>query len=455
MPVTDPVTQFRSDRVTELGALVNACADESREIDTEYPAIIARMREIHFFAEDLSAMTTHLRDIALRNNLLYWARRSPTAALDDLPWGRVNAAAEQLLNEPQLYQRDWSAGPIDLQYREVITGWIDLGDCARRARADSARSDYIDDVQLFVGATNVLRFGAVEIFKALKWRGEHLIEDIFQTILERPDVNLDMFPAALTYFGSEGVMVLNQLATENQGLYEALLRFADQGLFDDENRIETPAAGPAPAAGPPTASPTAGTGVAVQGRSIPSMAKGSNLSLSQRVAHLGSVVVTLGWAERSATGATFDLDASAIACGQDKRVISDEYFVFYNNKSSPEGTIVHSGDNRTGGGSGEVINVDLAATPEPITNVYFSVSIHESDHSGTTFGQVRDAFINVADAATGADLARFDLTEDASTETAMVFGELYRRGAEWKFRAIGQGYASGLAGIARDYGIDV
>lgn len=102
-----------------------------------------------------------------------------------------------------------------------------------------------------------------------------------------------------------------------------------------------------------------------------------------------------------------------------------------------------------------MINVDLAATPPTITNIFFPVSIYDGDTRAQSFGQVRNAYIRVVDRANGTELARYDLSEDASTETAMVFGELYRSGTEWKFRAIGQGYASGLAGIARDYGVSV
>ncbi|MFD6157579.1 TerD family protein [Nocardia sp. NPDC060256] len=187
------------------------------------------------------------------------------------------------------------------------------------------------------------------------------------------------------------------------------------------------------------------------------LAKGGNVSLSKQAPNLTAVAVGLGWDARGTTGADFDLDASALATGPDRKVLSDGHFVFYNNLRSPEGSIEHTGDNLTGEGEGddEVINVDLAATPPTITNIFFPVSIHEADTRQQSFGQVRNAYIRVVDRATGAELTRYDLTEDASTETAMVFGELYRHGNEWKFRAVGQGYASGLGGIARDYGVNV
>ncbi len=188
-----------------------------------------------------------------------------------------------------------------------------------------------------------------------------------------------------------------------------------------------------------------------------SLSKGGNVSLTKEAPNLTAVAVGLGWDVRTTTGTDFDLDASAIACGEDKRVLSDKHFIFFNNLESPEKTIVHQGDNLTGEGEGddEVIHIDLAATPPTITNIYFPVSIYDADNRSQSFGQVQNAYIRVVDRATGKELARYDLSEDASTETAMVFGELYRNGAEWKFRAIGQGYASGLKGIATDYGVNV
>jgi tellurium resistance protein TerD len=138
-------------------------------------------------------------------------------------------------------------------------------------------------------------------------------------------------------------------------------------------------------------------------------------------------------------------------------VLSDQYFIFFNQKRSPEGAIEHRGDNRDGegGGDDEVIAIDLNLAPTALDKVVFLASIYEAETNGVTFGQVRNAFIRVVNAADQTELARYDLTEDASIETAMVFGELYRHGAEWKFRAIGQGYSSGLAGIAKDYGVNL
>jgi tellurium resistance protein TerD len=131
--------------------------------------------------------------------------------------------------------------------------------------------------------------------------------------------------------------------------------------------------------------------------------------------------------------------------------------VFFNNLASPDGTVQHTGDNLTGAGEGddEVITVNLAGLPAGSDKVVFLVSIYDADGRKQSFGQVQNAFIRVVNQADNAELARYDLSEDYSTETALVFGELYRSGDEWKFRAVGQGYTSGLAGIAADYGVTV
>ncbi|MFE6921210.1 TerD family protein [Nocardia sp. NPDC057663] len=188
-----------------------------------------------------------------------------------------------------------------------------------------------------------------------------------------------------------------------------------------------------------------------------SLSKGGNVSLTKAAPNLTAVAVGLGWDLRTTTGTDFDLDASAIGLGADKKVVSSGHFVFFNNLKSPEGAIEHAGDNRTGEGEGddEAINVDLANTPATIESIVFPVSIYDGANRSQSFGQVRNAYIRVVDRSNGEELARYDLSEDASTETAMVFGELYRNGAEWKFRAIGQGYASGLEGIARDFGVNL
>ncbi len=188
-----------------------------------------------------------------------------------------------------------------------------------------------------------------------------------------------------------------------------------------------------------------------------SLTKGGNVSLSKEAPGLTAVVVGLGWDARTTTGTDFDLDASAIMLKADGKVLSDSHFIFFNNKTSPDGSVEHTGDNLTGEGDGddEAIKVDLAAVPVEVDKIVFPVSVYEGQSRGQSFGQVRNSFIRVVNQSGGTEIARFDLTEEASTETAMVFGELYRNGAEWKFRAVGQGYSSGLTGIARDYGVSV
>ena len=190
-----------------------------------------------------------------------------------------------------------------------------------------------------------------------------------------------------------------------------------------------------------------------------SLAKGGNISLTKEAgaAGLARVTVGLGWDARTTTGEAFDLDASAILCDADGKARSDKDFVFYGNLASGDGTVTHLGDERTGetAGDDEQIKVDLAGAAADVARVVFSASIYEAEQRGQSFGQVRKAYIRVVNEADGSELARYDLSEDASTEAAMVFGELYRHSGEWKFRAVGQGYQSGLRGIATDYGLNV
>ena len=188
-----------------------------------------------------------------------------------------------------------------------------------------------------------------------------------------------------------------------------------------------------------------------------SLSKGGNVSLSKEAPGLTAVNVGLGWDARTTSGTDFDLDASALLVDQSNKILSDQYFVFFNNLRSPDGSVEHTGDNLTGEGEGddEMIKVNLAGVPAEVDKIVFAVSIYDAESRSQSFGQVRNAFIRVVNQAGGAEIARYDLSEDASTETAMIFGEVYRNAAEWKFRAVGQGYSNGLAGIARDFGVNV
>jgi tellurium resistance protein TerD len=188
-----------------------------------------------------------------------------------------------------------------------------------------------------------------------------------------------------------------------------------------------------------------------------SLSKGGNVSLTKEAPGLTAVLVGLGWDARVSSGADFDLDASALMVAASGKILSDGHFVFFNNLNSPDGSVQHMGDNLVGGGGGddEQIKVNLAAVPTDADKIVVTVSIYDADARSQNFGQVRNAYIRVVNQADNAELTRFDLTEDASNETAMIFGELYRNSGEWKFRAVGQGYSTGLAGIARDFGVNV
>jgi tellurium resistance protein TerD len=188
-----------------------------------------------------------------------------------------------------------------------------------------------------------------------------------------------------------------------------------------------------------------------------SLSKGGNVSLTKQAPGLTAALVGLGWDARTTSGADFDLDASALLVNTGGKVLSDQHFVFFNNLTSPDGSVEHTGDNLTGEGEGddEAIKVDLARVPADVDKIVFTVSIYDAENRRQSFGQVRNAFIRVVNQADGVEITRYDLSEDASTETAMIFGEVYRNGPEWKFRAVGQGYESGLAGIARDFGVNV
>jgi tellurium resistance protein TerD len=188
-----------------------------------------------------------------------------------------------------------------------------------------------------------------------------------------------------------------------------------------------------------------------------SLSKGGNVSLSKEAPGLRAVLVGLGWDVRTTSGADFDLDASALMLGSSGKILSDSHFIFFNNLKSPDGSVEHTGDNLTGEGEGddEVIKVNLAEVPGDVDKIVVAVSIYDAEPRGQSFGQVRNAFIRVVNQADDREITRYDLSEDASTETAMLFGELYRNGAEWKFRAVGQGYSTGLRGIAQDFGVNV
>ncbi len=188
-----------------------------------------------------------------------------------------------------------------------------------------------------------------------------------------------------------------------------------------------------------------------------SLKKGENTNLSHTAPGMTKMTVGLGWDARATNGTDFDLDACAFLLTEAGKVRSDADFVFYNQKEGGNGSVVYGGDNRTGNGDGddETIIVDLSNVPANVTKIAVTVTIHEAQARGQNFGQVNNAFIRCIDAATGEEHARFDLSEDFSIETAVVFGEIYRHSGSWKFKAVGQGYSGGLQQMCSAYGINL
>ncbi len=187
-----------------------------------------------------------------------------------------------------------------------------------------------------------------------------------------------------------------------------------------------------------------------------SLSKGGNVSLSKTDPSMKNLHVGLGWDIRATDGDAYDLDASVFLLTSTGKVRSDGDFIFYNNLKSSDGSVEHTGDNKTGEGEGddEVVNVNLDGVPAEVDKMAFCVTIHDAETRKQSFGQVQGAFIRVANKDSGTELARYDLSEDASTETAMIFGEVYRASGEWKFRAVGQGFVGGLGPLARNFGVN-
>ena len=188
-----------------------------------------------------------------------------------------------------------------------------------------------------------------------------------------------------------------------------------------------------------------------------SLQKGGNVNLSKEAPGLSKMTIGLGWDTRATDGAAFDLDGAVFLVKTDGKVRSDADFVFYNNLKSVDGSVVHSGDNTTGAGDGddETVTIDLAMVPADVDKIILAVTIHDAETRKQNFGMVSKAFIRCVNAHGNAEIARYDLSEDGSTEAAMIFGEVYRAGADWKFKAIGQGFKGGLGPLAKSYGVNV
>ncbi|BBB91461.1 MAG TPA: TerD family protein [Methylomusa anaerophila] len=184
------------------------------------------------------------------------------------------------------------------------------------------------------------------------------------------------------------------------------------------------------------------------------LSKGERINLSKEAPGLKKVGVGLGWDTNTTdTGVDFDLDASVFLVGANGKIPSEKYFVFYNNLTSPDGAVKHTGDNRTGQGDGddETILVDIPKLDGNIQDLIFVVTIHEATARKQNFGQVRNAFIRLYNEENGKEVAKYELNEDFSRETALEFGRLYKKDGEWRFQAVGQGYNTGLQGFVDKY----
>ncbi|MFZ4856743.1 MAG: TerD family protein [Desulfuromonadaceae bacterium] len=188
-----------------------------------------------------------------------------------------------------------------------------------------------------------------------------------------------------------------------------------------------------------------------------SLSKGGNVSLSKENPGLKNILIGLGWEARSTDGDDFDLDASLYMLYEGGKTRGDEDFIFYNQLNSKCGSVEHTGDNRTGDGDGddEQLKIYLDKVPPAVQRLALTVTIHDAVARKQNFGQVSEAFIRIVNLDNDIEVARFDLSDDYNTETAMIFGEIYRHNGEWKFKAVGQGYSGGLEAMCKQFGINV
>lgn len=185
--------------------------------------------------------------------------------------------------------------------------------------------------------------------------------------------------------------------------------------------------------------------------------KGQKVDLTKGNPGLSKIMVGLGWdTNKYDGGKDFDLDAAAFLLNDTGKVSAPEDFIFYSNLSHKSGAVTHMGDNLTGEGDGddEQIQIDISKIPSNITKIAFTVTIYDYQTRGQNFGQVSNAFIRIVNDSTNEELIRYDLGEDFSIETAVVVGEIYKNGSEWKFNAIGSGFQGGLSALCANFGID-
>jgi len=191
-----------------------------------------------------------------------------------------------------------------------------------------------------------------------------------------------------------------------------------------------------------------------------SLSKGGRISLSKEAPGLSKIYIGLGWDCRTTDGSPFDLDSSIFLLNASGKVRSDSDFVFYGNLKAVDGAVEHLGDNLTGAGAGddEVMKLNLTqldSNAPDVEKLAVVVTIHEAEGRKQNFGQVNNAFIRILNDENQSEIVRYDLSEDFSMETALVFGEIYKKGGEWRFTAVGQGYAGGLAAACKDYGVNI
>jgi len=187
-----------------------------------------------------------------------------------------------------------------------------------------------------------------------------------------------------------------------------------------------------------------------------SLKKGQRVNLEKVAPGLEAVLVGLGWdVNLTDSGGEFDLDASIFLLGTNEKIVSEQHFIFYNNKKSPDpdGSVEYMGDNRTGAGEGddEVILVNLTKIPNDVQKLVFTVTIHEAEQRKQNFGQVSNAFVRLVDVKTKQEVLRYDLAEDYSIETALIMAEIYRKDGTWRMSAVGSGYQGGLQALLDRY----
>ncbi len=164
--------------------------------------------------------------------------------------------------------------------------------------------------------------------------------------------------------------------------------------------------------------------------------------------------IGLGWdTNSSSTGSSFDLDASVFILGDNRKILSDSHFVFYNNLKSPDEAVIHTGDNLTGDGDGddEQVKIDLTKINPAVKEICIVVTIHDAVNRKQNFGQVRNSFIRIVDDSNNAEMVKYELEEDFSIETAVEFGRIYNKDGQWKFEAMGVGMKGGLEDYLNKY----